>query len=409
VSFWALARTAVGALLVNKMRSSLTALGIVIGVAAVVAMVAIGEGARAEVDRSFGAMGSNILVVTSGTGRSGGVRAGAGSLPTLTWDDLAAIRSEVPAVSLAAPQLKTTGQIAAGQLNWGTSIQGVSPEYFDIRSWHADSGFLLTANDLQAGTKVAVLGRTVADQLFGEGIPAVDKTIRIGGLPFRVLGVAEAKGQSPSGTDYDDVVFVPATTFGSKIQGGLQKFLAGNIFVAARSSDEIEEAEADVRRLLRERHRLKADAEDDFLIRNLTQIAVARADSANTLSALLAGIAAVSLLVGGIGIMNIMLVSVIERTREIGVRIAVGATRDELLAQFLIEALILAAVGGLGGVGLGWGSALVLAGFFGWSTRFSFIVAAVAVVFSGGVGLVFGLIPARKASRLNPIEALRYE
>jgi putative ABC transport system permease protein len=330
-------------------------------------------------------------------------------LPTLTWDDLASIRTEVSTVLLAAPQLKTGGQIAAGQLNWGTSIQGVSPEYFEIRSWKPAQGDLLTANDLQASTKVAVLGQTVADKLFGEGMPVLEHSIRIGGLPFRVVGVAEIKGQSPSGTDYDDVVFVPATTFGSKIQGGLQKFLAGNIFIAARSSDEIEAAETDVRRLLRERHHLKGDAEDDFSIRNLTQIAVARADSASTLSALLAGIAAVSLLVGGIGIMNIMLVSVIERTREIGIRIAVGATREEILAQFLVEALILAAVGGVGGVALGWGTAVALAQSFGWSARFRVAVAAVAVVFSGAVGLAFGLFPARKASRLNPIEALRYE
>ena len=409
MSTWAILRTALRALLVNKTRSSLTALGIVIGVGAVVAMVAIADGARAEVDRSFGSMGSNILVVTSGSGRSSGVRAGAGSLPSLTWDDLQAIRTEIPAVRLAAPQLRTSGQVVAGQLNWGTSIQGVIPEYFEIRSWRAEEGDLISAADMQAGTKVAVLGQTVADKLFGAGASPVDGSIRIGNLPFRVVGVVESKGQSPSGTDYDDVVFVPATTFGSKIQGGLQKFLAGNIFIAAQSADLIDDAEAEVRRLLRERHRLKADADDDFALRNLTQVAVARHESADTLGALLAGIAAVSLLVGGIGIMNIMLVSVIERTREIGVRMAVGATREAILAQFLVEALVLAAFGGLLGVGVGWSIAVLLARSFGWLVAFRVEIATGAVAFSGGVGLIFGLFPARKASRLNPIEALRYE
>jgi len=409
VNVWAILRTAVRALLVNKTRSALTALGIVIGVGAVVAMVAIADGARAEVDRSFGSMGSNILVITSGTGRSSGVRAGAGSLPTLTWDDLQAIRNEVPAVRLASPQLRNTAQVISGQLNWGTSVQGVSAEYFEIRAWRASDGELFTDAELQSGAKVAVLGQTVAEKLFGEPASAVGAQVRIGTLPLRVIGVVETKGQSPSGNDYDDVVFVPATTFGSKIQGGLQKFLAGSIFIAAQSAGEVDAAETGVRALLRERHRLEIDADDDFSLRNLTQVAVARQESADTLRALLAGIAAVSLLVGGIGIMNIMLVSVIERTREIGVRMAVGATRELILAQFLVEALVLGALGGLLGVGIGWGMAVLLGRSFGWMVAFRLEIALGAVLFSGGVGLVFGLFPARKASRLNPIEALRYE
>jgi putative ABC transport system permease protein len=409
VSAFAIFRTAFNALLVNKTRSLLTALGIVIGVGAVVAMVAIGEGARAEVDRSFGRMGSNVLVVTSGTGRTRGVRSGSGSLPTLTWDDLQEIRSEIPSVRTAAPRLRMSAQVVTNQLNWGTQIEGVSPEYFDIRSWNVAEGELFSAADLQAATKVAILGRTVADKLFGDGGNAVDSSVRIGNLPFRVVGIAESKGQSASGTDYDDVVFVPATTFAATIQGGLQKFISGNIYVAAQSADDTDEAADGIRRLLRDQHRLKADAEDDFSIRDLTQVAESRAENADTLGALLAGIAAVSLLVGGIGIMNIMLVSVIERTREIGVRMAVGATREAILAQFLVEALVLAAVGGILGVGVGWVIAVSLAKTFGWLVGFRGGIAALAVLFSGTVGLVFGLFPARKASRLNPIEALRYE
>lgn len=400
--------TALGALLVNRMRSLLTALGTIIGVASVIAMVAVGEGARAQVEKSWTSMGSNVLVVTSGSGRSGGARTGAGSLPTLTWDDLRAIQNEVASVRAAAPQLRSSVQVVNGELNWGTLAYGVTAEYFDIRSWRASEGAVLTGADVAAGTKVVVLGQTVAEKLFGDG-PAIDRVIRIGSLPFRVVGIAEKKGQSPGGTDYDDVIFVPSSTFVSKIQGGLQKYLSGSMFLVARSADAVMDAEDDVRRLLRDRHRLGESVADDFTIRNLTQIADARQDSADTLTALLGGIAAVSLLVGGIGIMNIMLVSVVERTREIGLRMAVGATPGAVLAQFLTEALVLAMIGGLLGLGLGWIAAVSLTKAFGWPVTLRPGPAIAVVLFSGMVGLVFGLFPARRAARLNPIEALRYE
>ncbi len=402
-------RIALRALARNKMRSFLTTLGIIIGVGAVIAMVAIGEGAKAQVEAAFSSMGSNLLIILPGSTTSGGVRGGFGSQPTLTWDDLEAIREEVPSVRAAAAVLRTNSQVQSEDQNWSTSVTGTSPEYFQIRSWAAASGALFSAADVEGSAKVVLLGKTVAEKLYGAAYDPVGEFVRIKNVPFAVVGVLAAKGQSPTGQDYDDAVFVPVSTYQGKIQGGLQKYIGGVVFVGATSTAELMRAERQITALLRDRHRLAEGDDDDFSIRNLTEMASARAQGTETLTSLLASIAAVSLLVGGIGIMNIMLVSVTERTREIGLRMAVGARPRDILTQFLVEALALAVAGGLIGVGLGIEAADLLAGRFGWPFLIRADVVAIAVVFSAAVGVIFGLYPARKASRLDPIEALRYE
>ena len=401
-------RMALDAIARNKSRSVLTALGIVIGVAAVMAMVAIGEGARQRVQAAFASMGSNVLVVGSGSSSAGGLHGGSGSIQTLTWEDLRAMAG-LPSVAEAAPQLKAPVQAVSAESNWGTTAFGVTPEYFDIRSWAADDGQLLSKSDVDGAANVAVLGQTVAYQLFGTSSRILGRIIQVGGLPFTVLGVAEPKGQSASGHDYDDAVFVPVTTYTSKIQRGLQQYLGGVIYVAATSSEDSDAAQQEIASLLRERHHIGSGQEDDFSIRSLAEVAAAREEGTRTMTLLLASIAGVSLLVGGIGIMNIMLVSVAERTREIGLRMAIGAHRGAILAQFLAEALVLAALGGLGGVVLGVVAAEQLANRLGWPVSVRADIALISVLFSGLVGVVFGLYPARKASLMHPVEALRYE
>jgi putative ABC transport system permease protein len=409
MSFFATLVLALRAILRNKMRSFLTTLGIIIGVAAVIAMMAIGAGAKAQVEAAFAAMGTNLLIVMPGSTTAGGSFGGFGSMPTLTWDDLAAIKNEVPTVKAAAPQLRSNQSIVSEELNWTTSVTGTTPEYFEIRSWAAAQGQLFTQSEVDAGAKVVILGQTVVERLFGRSANPIGQTVRIGKSPFAVVGVLAKKGQSAQGTDYDDAAFIPVTTFAQRIQGGLGKFLSGTIYVQATSADTTQKTMADVQALLRDRHHIARGSDDDFSIRNLSEIAGAQQQGTETMTTLLASVAAVSLIVGGIGIMNIMLVSVTERTREIGLRMAIGAKPRSILLQFLVEALVLSLAGGMIGVALGVGAAGWLAGRFRWPMQIQVDVIAVSVVFSALVGIVFGLYPAQKASRLDPIEALRYE
>jgi len=409
VSLLQVLRVAVRALLRNKMRSFLTTLGVIIGVSAVIAMVAIGEGAKARVEEAFASMGSNLLVVLSGTTSASGAHGGFGSMPTLTWDDLKAIRSEASAVRYASPQLRSNQQVISEDQNWATSINGVSPEYLLMRTWPVAMGSAFSQSDIEAGSKVVLLGQTVVDKLFGSNADPTGQSVRIQKVPFQIIGVLARKGQSATGQDYDDAAFIPYTTFQAKIQGGLQKFIAGAIMVSAVSSEATTRAQNQIATLLRDRHHTPIGADDDFSIRNLTEMASAQQEGVKTLTTLLASIAAVSLIVGGIGIMNIMLVSVTERTREIGIRMAVGARPRDVLSQFLVEALALSIAGGIIGILLGLLAANRLAANFGWPILIRLDVILIAVGFSGLVGVVFGLYPARKASLLDPIDALRYE
>ncbi|HTQ05567.1 MAG TPA: ABC transporter permease [Polyangiaceae bacterium] len=409
MSLFVTLRIALRALSRNRLRSFLTTLGVIIGVAAVITMTAIGEGAKARIQAAFASMGTNMLVISPGSTSLGGVRGGLGTMPSLTWDDLKAIQRDVPSVRAAAAVLRSSQSIVSETNNWSTSIQGTAPEYFEVRNWPMSSGSNITQSDVDTGAKVIVLGQTVVDELFGPSADPVGQVVRIKQVPFNVIGVASKKGQSPMGQDYDDTAFVPQSTFAQKIQGGLGKYLTGTIFVSAISDADTARAEESIETLLRERHQLRSNEDDDFQIRNLAEIASAQEEGTKTMTTLLASVAAVSLLVGGIGIMNIMLVSVTERTREIGVRMALGAKPRHVLAQFLIEALVLSIAGGILGIGLGIGLAILLGRRFEWPVLFQPEVILVAAGFSGLVGIVFGLYPAKKASELDPIDALRHE
>ena len=409
VSFWQSVLVALWALRRNTLRSFLTTLGVVIGVGAVVAMTSIGAGARARVDQTFAAMGSNMLVIRSGSHQAGGVRSGAGTQPTLTWDDLRAIEEEVSGLAEVAPVLGSAAQVMAEGQNWGTSVQGTIPALFRIRNWSIAKGAFFDDDDVARGAKLAVIGQTVAENLFGAYANPLGQIIRIKNVPFEIVGVAAEKGQSSFGSDLDDVVFVPLTTYRSRIEGGLGQFLDGTIFASALSPAASAPAQAQIEALLRARHRIAAGELDDFSVRNLGDLAAAQQEGAATLTSLLAGIALVSLVVGGIGIMNIMLVSVKERTREIGLRMAVGARSRDILTQFLVEAVSLSLAGGLLGLATGIAVAFGLAARFEWPLLVQPGIALLALLSSAVVGVGFGLYPALQASRLDPIQALRYE
>jgi putative ABC transport system permease protein len=402
-------RVAIRALNRNKLRSFLTALGIIIGVAAVIAMVSFGEGAKKQVEDTFAAMGTNLLIIMPGSSSSGGARGGFGSQPTLTWDDLKSIQTDVPTVAMAAPVMRTNAQLASEDQNWATQIQGSTPTYFDIRRWKTVRGAPMTESDVESAAKVVLLGQTVAEKLYGANADPVGQLVRIRGVPFQVIGVLDKKGQSPMGQDFDDTAIVPSSTFKARLAPSLGNYLSGIIYVQVRSGDDIPRAQTQITALLRDRHRLGRNAEDDFSIRNLQEVASGQQQSADTLSILLAAVALAALAVGGIGIMNIMLISVTERTREIGIRMAIGATPGQVLMQFLTEALVLALVGGIVGVGLGLLVAQQLSVNFGWPLLIRMDIIFAATGFSGLVGVVFGLYPAIKASRLDPIAALRFE
>ncbi len=400
-------RLSARALLRNKLRSFLTALGIIIGVGAVIAVVAIGEGAKSQVEETFASMGTNLLIVMSGSSNAGGARGGFGSQPTITYDDLKAI-SDVTTVAAAAPVLRVNAQLQSEEQNWMTGVQGTTPNFFQIRRWGVSGGSLLTDSDNDSAAKVVVLGATVAEKLFGANSDPVGQSLRIKGVPFQIVGVLERKGQNPMGQDYDDTALVPLSTFRMRLSPSLGNYLQGVIYVSAQP-EQTARAQTQISSLLRDRHRLSSNSDDDFSIRNLAEVASAQAQGAQTLSLLLVSIAAVSLVVGGIGIMNIMLVSVTERTREIGIRMAVGATPSQILWQFLTEALSLSVIGGLIGVAGGVLMARQLSHQFGWPLLIRPEVILAATGFSGLVGVGFGLYPALKASQMDPIVALRFE
>ncbi len=404
------AQLALVALAANKVRTGLTMLGVIIGVAAVVTMMAVGAGAQGRVAAQIRSLGSNLIVVISGSITTSGVRLGTGSQFTVTEDDARAMEREIDGVQVAAPTVRGGVQVVAGNANWATPMFGVTPGFLEARDWAVAAGRSLTQDDVDGATKVALLGQTVARNLFGAADP-IGQVVRVKKVPLTVIGVLARKGQSTQGQDQDDTVLVPLSTAKKKLLGTTpaNARAVNGILVKVREAGALRDAEPAIRALLRQRHHLQPGQDDDFTLRNLSDILESQEAASRVLSLLLAAIASVSLLVGGIGIMNIMLVSVTERTREIGLRRAVGARRRDILAQFLIEAVTVSLVGGLAGIALGVVGAWAIGHFAGWLAPIQARAVVPAFLFAGAVGVFFGFYPARKASRLNPIDALRYE
>jgi putative ABC transport system permease protein len=389
----------------NKMRAALTMLGIIIGVAAVIVMVAVGYGARSTIRKQINNLGTNMIVITPGAAQAAGVSQGAQAFPNLSLEDVDKIRKESQVVAAVSPVIVSRTQVIGPAGNWRTLINGVDPDYQVIRDWQTTSGAFFAQEDVDGVRKVAVIGKTVADQLF-PGTDPVGAEIQIRNVPFDVVGVLAPKGQTASGTDSDDVVLVPYTTAKSALSG---RTFIPQILASTSSETDIPAAQEEIRQLMRESRRIGEGDAEDFTIRNQNDLAQAAEGSTKVMTMLLAAIASISLLVGGIGIMNIMLVSVTERTREIGIRLAIGARGSDVLTQFLVESIVMGMLGGLIGLTVGVVGAKLLGHFTGWQTSISPLVMVVSVGFSGAVGVFFGYYPARKAAALHPIEALRYE
>jgi len=400
-------RIALHALGRNKLRSALTALGIIIGVGSLIALLSVGHGARAEVEKQVASLGENVIQVSAGSISKSAVKLGLGSSGSLTVEDADAVREEIPDVVAVSPEVKIKTQVVSGNRNWSTEIYGNSTDYFTIRQWRTSLGEIFTEQDVRGATKVAVIGEEAAEQLFGEDEDPIGEIIRIRNVPFKVVGVLQAKGASASGSDQDDGIVVPYTTAIKQLigkQSGLRR-----IYVQASSLETLPIVEKKLVNLLRQRHRIEAGSDDDFKVRSQLEIAESATATARAMTILLALIASVSLVVGGIGIMNIMLVSVTERTREIGIRMALGAYPRDIRQQFLVEALTLTCLGGVLGIAAGFGGANVAAAIQHWPSVISIDSILIAFLFSGAVGVFFGFYPARKAAQLDPIEALRYE
>lgn len=403
-------RVALNALRVNLLRSVLTMLGIIIGVAAVITMLAVGSGAEARIKEQIKSLGSNLMIITAGARTANGARIGTGVTPDLTEEDAAAIAREVPEVEAVAPTYRGSAQVVFGNANWATQVFGITPDYFIVRNWTLESGRMFEPAEMSGAGKVALIGQTVAHELFGDADP-MDQTIRIKNVPVTIIGVLGRKGQNMTGNDQDDVIMVPLATARNRIVGADpgKPRQVGMIQIKVFDGESMSDTEDKIRTLLRQRLRTADGQPDPITVRNLTEMLAAQEESSKVMSLLLAAVASVSLLVGGIGIMNIMLVSVTERTREIGLRMAVGARAADILTQFLVEAVTLSLVGGVIGIALGVGGSWMIAEFAGWQTQLSGASIALAVSFSAAIGIFFGFYPARKAARLLPIQALRYE